>query len=438
MDYRTLSLLFISILALTQGEIHRAKSTAYKSPKRASNARDQSVDVAVDREMPASAEAEEAAVKLLAEENFGSSDVWIYSIVGAILVGSSGILPLLILPIEAGPSLRHGAPAARLKLMLSFAVGSLLGDVFCHLLPEVWNYLDTDDHKAHTRIGLWIIAGLLFFMIVEKILGDETEFEPLEDTCDEMDCPDKEVPKRREAAQNKHSQAKKGKQKNQQQKNQSHNLKINSHKQPPQNSQSQSRKRNIQKQNSSQRTEKSSVKSTANANLNNNKSSEMTRASYSSPAQPDQPHIKVSGYLNLFANVVDNFTHGLAVAGSFLVSKRVGLLTTGAILVHEIPHEVGDFAILLRSGFDRWRAAKAQVLTATGGVFGAITALTAEQAGERTAWILAFTSGGFLYIALVTVVPDLLQERHGRESLKQIFCIIFGILCMIFVTYFSG
>ena len=46
-------------------------------------------------------------------------------------------------------------------------------------------------------------------------------------------------------------------------------------------------------------------------------------------------------------------------------------------------------------------------------MFSAITALTAEQAGERTAWILGFTPGGFLYIALVTVVPDLLQEKHG-------------------------
>nr|KAG5690045.1 hypothetical protein BaRGS_009852 [Batillaria attramentaria] len=196
-------------------------------------------------------------------------------------------------------------PAAHLKLMLSFAVGSLLGDVFCHLLPEVWAYMDRDDHKAHIRIGLWVIVGLLFFLIVEKLAGDETEFEP------------------------------------------------------------------------------------------------------------------VSGYLNLFANVVDNFTHGLAVAGSFLVSARVGTLTTLAILLHEVPHEVGDFAILLRSGFDRWKAAKAQFLTATGGVFGALTALTAESAqlaGERTAWILPFTSGGFLYIALVTVVPDLLQERHWRQS----------------------
>lgn len=50
------------------------------------------------------------------------------------------------------------------------------------------------------------------------------------------------------------------------------------------------------------------------------------------------------------ANGIDNFTHGLAVAGSFLVSTRVGLLTTAAILLHEIPHEVADFAILLRAG----------------------------------------------------------------------------------------
>lgn len=59
---------------------------------------------------------------------------------------------------------------------------------------------------------------------------------------------------------------------------------------------------------------------------------------------------QVTGYLNLLANGIDNFTHGLAVGGSFLVSVRVGLLTTAAILLHEIPHEVADFAILLRAG----------------------------------------------------------------------------------------
>lgn len=83
----------------------------------------------------------------------------------------------------------------------------------------------------------------------------------------------------------------------------------------------------------------------------------------------------ISGYLNLVANCVDNFTHGLAVGGSFLVSFRLGALTTFAILIHEIPHEIGDFAILLKSGFTRWDAAKAQMMTATGGMCGAFAAV---------------------------------------------------------------
>ncbi|ESO90345.1 hypothetical protein LOTGIDRAFT_123666, partial [Lottia gigantea] len=146
---------------------------------------------------------------------------------------------------------------------------------------------------------------------------------------------------------------------------------------------------------------------------------------------------QVTGYLNLLANVIDNFTHGLAVGGSYLVSLKVGMVTTIAILLHEIPHEIGDFAILLKSGFNRWKAAKAQLLTASGGVIGALTALSAESpeaAGNRTAWILPFTSGGFLYIALVTVVPELLQEKRGRESIKQVIGLISGVLSMVLVT----
>ena len=61
----------------------------------------------------------------------------------------------------------------------------------------------------------------------------------------------------------------------------------------------------------------------------------------------------VVGYLNLLANGIDNFVHGLAVAASFLTSFKMGILTVIAILVHEIPHEIGDFAILLKNGFSR-------------------------------------------------------------------------------------
>lgn len=84
---------------------------------------------------------------------------------------------------------------------------------------------------------------------------------------------------------------------------------------------------------------------------------------------------QITGYLNLFANAIDNFTHGLSLGGAFLVSFRLGCLTTFAILMHEVPHEVGDFAILLKSGFSRWDAAKFQIITAGGGLVGSMASL---------------------------------------------------------------
>lgn len=91
---------------------------------------------------------------------------------------------------------------------------------------------------------------------------------------------------------------------------------------------------------------------------------------------------QISGYLNLFANAIDNFTHGLSLGGAFLVSIRLGIFTTFAILVHEVPHEVGDFAILLKSGFSRWDAAKFQILTASGGLVGSLAAIVFSGASN--------------------------------------------------------
>jgi zinc transporter 13 len=79
--------------------------------------------------------------------------------------------------------------------------------------------------------------------------------------------------------------------------------------------------------------------------------------------------------LNLLANFIDNLTHGAAIGGGFAVSPLVGITTLGAIIIQEIPHEMGDFAILLRSAFDRWEATKAQIITGSGGIIGACLAL---------------------------------------------------------------
>ena len=105
---------------------------------------------------------------------------------------------------------------------------------------------------------------------------------------------------------------------------------------------------------------------------------ECSRETSSTGSDGSDNGIAISGYLNLMANIVDNFTHGLAIGGSYRNSTRLGHLTTLAILLHEIPHEISDFAILLRAGFDRWGAAKAQILTASGSVFGTIVGFHGE------------------------------------------------------------
>lgn len=275
---------------------------------------------------------------------------WVFSIVAACVVGLSGVFPLLLVPVDTGVNLKQNRNGCRtLKLLLSFAVGGLLGDVFLHLLPEAWGRLRRGAEspaQAHLTLGLWVLLGVFTFIILELVFS--------------ATGPDVE-------------------------------------------------------------------QTFSHSDVNQN--------GLAKPVSPVQnfKSIHVTGYLNLMANGIDNFTHGLAVAASFLVGIKMGMVTTLAILIHEIPHEVGDFAILLKSGFSRWDAAKAQVLTAAVGVAGAVTALSAdslEDMDTSTSWILPFTSGGFLNIALVSVLPDLLKEEDPWESSKQLGCVCSGIAVM--------
>lgn len=124
----------------------------------------------------------------------------------------------------------------------------------------------------------------------------------------------------------------------------------------------------------------------SNNNIINNRKHEIIMTSTTTDVQKKQ----ITGYLNLLANTIDNFTHGLSLGGAFLVSLRLGLLTTFAILIHEIPHEVGDFAILLKSGFTRWDAALFQLLTSGGGFVGSFAAIMFSGASNSIGKFLFF------------------------------------------------
>lgn len=149
--------------------------------------------------------------------------------------------------------------------------------------------------------------------------------------------------------------------------------------------------------------------------------------------------IKVSGYLNLAADFTHNFTDGLAIGASFLVGPAVGAVTTLTILLHEVPHEIGDFAILVQSGCTKRKAMCLQLLTALGALAGTACSLLAEGVGAAaTAWILPFTAGGFVYIATVTVLPELLAGRSSfGQSLMEILALLFGVGMMVLIAEYE-
>ncbi|XP_014208223.1 zinc transporter ZIP13 homolog [Copidosoma floridanum] len=370
---------------------------------------------------------------------------WLFSMLGSVIVGLSGIFPLLVIRIDETDTLKQGAGSKTLKLLLSFAVGGLLGDVFLHILPEAWaNHIEANNEQINGRVhnhatmgcGLWVLMGFLVFVIAEMIFSgpEKKDIEtPTENKNEKklVDTLENNNYERVEAFKNGFAnnvvQKTNGAICNEAEIERAakclrklSNGFVNGH------------VNGIIQSNG--------VKPTSNGFCALKDSAKFyDKQIYEHKLDNEQTKDRpkhIAGYLNLMANCVDNFTHGLAVGGSFLVSFRIGALTTFAILIHEIPHEIGDFAILLRSGFSRWDAAKAQLLTATGGMCGAFVAVifSGDEVESKTSWILPFTAGSFLHIGLVSVLPELLSETNPWESLKQFGALLMGIAVMAFMT----
>ncbi|XP_053148636.1 zinc transporter SLC39A7 isoform X2 [Hemicordylus capensis] len=148
--------------------------------------------------------------------------------------------------------------------------------------------------------------------------------------------------------------------------------------------------------------------------------------------------MRVAGYLNLAADFAHNFTDGLALGASFLAGSTVGAVTTLTVLLHEVPHEVGDFAILVQSGCSKRKAMKLQLVTALGALAGTVCSLLAEGVGEAaTAWILPFTAGGFIYVATVSVIPELLRDSGPVQSLLEVLGLVAGVAMMVFIAQYE-
>lgn len=293
-----------------------------------------------------------------------------------------------------------------LSVMVAFAVGGLLGDTLFHLLPEIFLGEDSPDHVSFVMVepnknlllGLGIMVGFFTFVAMDKTLRIATGGEGGHD----------------------HSHG-------------------HSH------------------------TEVSTA-STSGAetgktgDLKQRKSNTNSKDSLSAPEDEEKeinPSVKLGGYLNLIADFTHNITDGLALSSSFYASPTLGATTTVAVFFHEIPHEVGDFALLIQSGFSKRKAMGAQFVTAIGAFLGTCIGIAVQEFGGSGAvledapasgiwgtsltWgdmLLPFTAGTFLYVGTVAVIPELLETGKDkgaemRKTITQFLAIALGAGIML-------
>jgi len=146
------------------------------------------------------------------------------------------------------------------------------------------------------------------------------------------------------------------------------------------------------------------------------------------------PEIMPFSYLVLVSDGLHNFIDGLVIAGSFLISFPIGVVTSLAVILHEIPQEIGDFAILIYGGVKKTKALLLNFLSAVMAILGGITGFfLLEKAGEGILFLLPFTAGSFIYIAASDLIPQIKEEKNIKKSLINFLVFLVGIALMLLI-----
>ena len=135
-----------------------------------------------------------------------------------------------------------------------------------------------------------------------------------------------------------------------------------------------------------------------------------------------------AGLLVLIGEAVHNFVDGILIAAAFITDIHLGVVTALAVAAHEIPQELGDFAILLQSGFSGTKALTYNVLSSLTTVVGAVLAYNSlESAQSVIPYVLAIAAASFIYIAVADLIPGLHKRTAPIESLQQFVLILCGV-----------
>ncbi len=135
---------------------------------------------------------------------------------------------------------------------------------------------------------------------------------------------------------------------------------------------------------------------------------------------------------NLIGDAFHNFIDGLIIGGSYLLSIPAGIATTLAVIFHEIPQEIGDFGVLIHGGFSVKKALFYNFLIALTAVAGTIIALLIGQyMAHLTTFLIPFAAGGFIYVAVADLIPELHKETRPGKSALQLSTFLLGIGVMV-------
>jgi zinc and cadmium transporter len=143
--------------------------------------------------------------------------------------------------------------------------------------------------------------------------------------------------------------------------------------------------------------------------------------------------------LVLIGDAFHNFVDGAVIGAAVVSSIPLGVGTAVAVAAHEIPQEVGDFAILLGSGYTRRRALMLNVVSGLSAVAGTLSALLAlDWIPNVLPYVLSIASASFLYIAMADLIPDLNRGRMDARAIRQILLVGVGILTVVIVEWMLG
>jgi len=145
----------------------------------------------------------------------------------------------------------------------------------------------------------------------------------------------------------------------------------------------------------------------------------------------DKTIIRPFVWINLFGGMIHNLIDGVTIAVTFLLNPSLGATTVVATILHEIPREIGDFAVLIHGGLSVKRALLFNLLTGLVSILGAVAVLAlGSHLKGYTNWLLPVAAANFLYIALANLLPELSHIRSRSQSLKQILLVAFGMWLM--------